>query len=86
MTQNQTNFSSLWCGACGGIISGYGSSIHAACNCPKHPQGWECPRCNKIHSPYSLTCNCPPRYELVSASSTEGIIYPPIPKTEHTND
>ena len=23
--------------------------------------GWECPRCFKIHSPYSLTCDCAPR-------------------------
>lgn len=27
---------------------------------PNYLIGWECPRCRKIHSPYSKECNCQP--------------------------
>lgn len=32
--------------------------------------GWECPRCFKIHSPFSQTCDCPPRTYTTAGSAT----------------
>ena len=32
--------------------------------------GWACPRCGKIHSPYSVTCDCPPPTITTSGSTT----------------
>lgn len=26
--------------------------------------GWECPRCGRIHSPLTQTCDCPPKYTI----------------------
>jgi len=48
-------------------ISGCGGTL---CAVPKYPSiplkitpqpltGWICPRCAKVHSPFSLTCDCP---------------------------
>ena len=33
--------------------------------------GWICPRCQKVHSPFDLTCDCPPPYIVSTGSSTE---------------
>jgi hypothetical protein len=52
------------CTKCGGRL--WGDSQHTwDCTCicpPEQPQpnfiGWECPRCRKIHSPFSLECDC----------------------------
>lgn len=30
--------------------------------------GWQCPRCLQIHSPFKLSCDCPPR---VTAQTTQ---------------
>lgn len=54
------------CSKCGGLI--YGVPQYMAdqwCNClPEEPKsnlvGWECPRCHKIHSPFSTECDCVP--------------------------
>lgn len=45
-------------------------------------QGWECPRCGKIHSPYSLMCDCPPRTFTASAISGTPIFIDAKPLTE----
>lgn len=34
--------------------------------------GWTCPRCMKVHSPYSAQCDCPATYYTL-ASSTQFI-------------
>ncbi len=34
-------------------------------------QGWVCPRCGKVHSPYSMECNCTPPMRVWTGSSTE---------------
>ena len=39
--------------------------------------GWECPRCFKIHSPFSVTCDCPPRTFTSSGSSSLPITFHP---------
>ncbi|MBL7882559.1 MAG: hypothetical protein JNL69_00705 [Bacteroidia bacterium] len=31
--------------------------------------GWTCPRCMKVHSPYSTQCDCPPPTYTTSSSS-----------------
>ena len=33
--------------------------------------GWICPRCQKVHSPFSLICDCPPHYIVSTGSTTE---------------
>lgn len=33
--------------------------------------GWICPRCQKVHSPFSLTCDCPPPYIISTGTSTD---------------
>lgn len=40
--------------------------------------GWECPRCHKIHSPYSLTCDCQPA--TLSGNTT---MYPENKNQQH---
>ena len=50
------------CSNCGGIKLANGEvwSGTAAnfCQCNKNMQGWECPRCRKIHSPVKMSCDC----------------------------
>jgi len=44
--------------------------------------GWECPRCFKIHSPFSLTCDCPPlTFTSASSHNTMPIINFHLPTT-----
>ena len=59
----------IYCKKCGGILSGFiPSTGDKLCNCPvdievptkTHLQGWECPRCHRIHSSYTTQCWCPP--------------------------
>jgi hypothetical protein len=53
------------CSACGGLVFGtlestgdfYCSGVHQS-NEPKINYGWICPRCTKVHSPNSTTCDC----------------------------
>lgn len=33
-------------------------------------QGWECPRCKKIHSPFTLHCDCPPKVNTKTQRNT----------------
>ena len=57
--------STVYCGICGGYIFGELPDITSVnpCICPKpRLRGWECPRCHKIHSPFSLTCDCAPDF------------------------
>jgi len=42
--------------------------------------GWECPRCFKIHSPFSLTCDCPPR-TFTSGGNTNTFTFYPVTQT-----
>jgi hypothetical protein len=59
------------CTNCWGILSGAPQNTNdTMCTCinpnsslPK--KGWECPRCNKIHSPYKETCECKPAMSSV---------------------
>ena len=61
-------------------ISGCGGTL---CK-PLMPQsqelrfGWECPRCFKIHSPFSVTCDCPPRTFTSGGSTTLPLIFTKI--------
>ena len=64
------------CVDCGGVKYGpLRSSIDYYCKCSiKHPtqsylQGWECPRCHKIHSPYTTECWCPPTIRVSTAGN-----------------
>lgn len=34
-------------------------------------QGWECPRCHKIHSPFITTCDCPPNVVTKTSYDTK---------------
>ena len=45
---------------CNKYIEIYMASISAGI---KLPTGWICPRCNKVHSPYSLLCDCKPDHQ-----------------------
>ena len=38
-------------------------------NKPITMYGWTCPRCMKVHSPYSAQCDCPPPTFTTSAST-----------------
>ena len=33
--------------------------------------GWICPRCGKVHSPYSTNCDCPPESKVWTGTSTK---------------
>lgn len=50
------------CKDCGGIKLANGEvwsgSAANFCQCSKSMQGWECPRCHTIHSPFKMSCNC----------------------------
>jgi DNA-directed RNA polymerase subunit RPC12/RpoP len=35
----------------------------------KPAQGWECPRCRKVHSPFVFQCDCGPAYNI----TTDGV-------------
>ena len=59
------------CQRCGGVayLIVPNTTGDFQCYCPagpklpqQHLMGWECPRCHTIHSPYSVTCSCPPDY------------------------
>ena len=41
--------------------------------------GWICPNCRAVNSPYKLTCNCGPSYEI-SVSNTGAIVLKKIDK------
>ena len=69
----------LYCEKCGGLISAdkdYPISNNSKiCSCKSHNsdnhlQGWECPRCKKIHSPYSLECDCFPQVNTFTCTGT----------------
>lgn len=47
-----------YCPQCNRVISGIYAGTAGPCTCRQKITGWECPRCYKIHSPYSLTCDC----------------------------
>ena len=51
-----------YCGKCGGLIEGSVNEIYPNyCTCVEAPlQGWQCPRCYQIHSPFKSSCDCPP--------------------------
>ena len=34
-------------------------------------QGWECPRCRKIHGPFVQSCDCPKPVTTTTDSKTE---------------
>ena len=64
------------CAKCGGISWGRPESTNDfMCLCAVAPkptlQGWECPRCHKIHSPFSLTCDCMPDYVIYITDNTK---------------
>lgn len=61
-----TNQTAEYCDRCGGFVRGLiDMGIPRKCICHIVPIGWECPRCHKVHSPYSLVCDCP-RMTVVS--------------------
>ena len=33
--------------------------------------GWICPRCGKVHSPFSMQCDCPPPCKTWTGTGTE---------------
>ena len=37
---------------------------------PPQMQGWECPRCRTIHSPFVLECGCQPPVEIRYGTGT----------------
>ena len=37
--------------------------------------GWICPRCGKVHSPYSIQCDCPPHSVTFTGTSTGECFY-----------
>lgn len=45
---------------CNDILSG----LHAT-------TGWACPRCGKVHSPYSVVCDCPPPSYTMSGTTMD---------------
>lgn len=45
---------------CNDILSG----LHAT-------TGWACPRCGKVHSPYSVICDCPPPSFTMSGTTID---------------
>ncbi len=53
-----------YCNKCGGLLWGIPHTTDVRlCNCRddiQTMQGWECPRCHKIHSPFVSTCDCLP--------------------------
>lgn len=57
-----------YCKTCGGFLFGVYCGNSRICTCKKAAAGWECPRCHKIHSPYSTTCDC--HIGLTSSSTT----------------
>lgn len=57
------------CTMCGNEMTStgddYSSGVCFNCKWNKPPQqaplyGWICPRCGTVHSPFVLTCGCPP--------------------------
>lgn len=34
-----------------------------------HLQGWICPRCGVVHSPFVMQCNCPPPYKTFTTGN-----------------
>ena len=65
----------LVCTRCNGVISGQlRSTIDFYCKCPigapqHNPlQGWECPRCHRMHSPYVTECWCPPAIRVSTST------------------
>lgn len=44
-------------------ICGSARPVHApkcAAVSPQVPQGWQCPKCMKIHAPFVVGCSCQP--------------------------
>lgn len=35
--------------------------------------GWECPRCHKIHAPFISGCDCPVPYIIKTATNTQSM-------------
>jgi hypothetical protein len=33
--------------------------------------GWICPRCGKVHSPFSTKCDCPPNFRVWTGTTTD---------------
>ena len=66
----------IYCGA--GLTTGDADLMCTSCRMKRqlsgeipYLYGWICPRCQKIHSPFSLTCDCPPPYIVSTGSTTE---------------
>ena len=63
------------CTKCGGVAFGpLRSTGDFYCKCPIEHQsqsnltGWECPRCHRIHSPYTTECYCPPTIRISTST------------------
>lgn len=41
--------------------------------------GWLCPRCQKVHSPYSTTCDCKPQAITSGSTDTLKVFKPQYP-------
>ena len=66
------NTSNVYCDKCGKLISGTPTGTgQQYCDCKSQtPVGWICPRCHKVHSPYSMTCDCLPQTGTHGGSTT----------------
>ncbi len=44
-----------------------------------YPFGWICPRCQTVHSPFVISCNCPPNktYTFSGVGASDNI---PVPR------
>jgi hypothetical protein len=76
------------CSKCGGeIFSGIanrttGSPLKCSCPSPSYTvsydlstlQGWECPRCHKINSPYIQSCNCPVSIKMPDMKKSDNML------------
>lgn len=75
---SSNTFNGYVCLICGEWVP-WGAITHTCniyvTNNPAPPmQGWECPRCHRIHAPWVASCDCPP---AVSGMNSDKVVIVP---------